>query len=262
MHHHLDVYSYTNRLRSVSPQQKLVFAIALLGMALITQPFTQLVITGWVAVWILIYARIPVKVYLTLVMVAALFWLTSLPALSLAGVTVEKIGTIQPESLGGIVVGNWYVFISRSGLMQAVQIGLRSLASTSCLLFILLTIPFTDLLQVLRQWRVPTVLTELLMMMYRFVFLLLDVATELQLAQRARGGYRTRRRWLYSVGLLASQLLARSLQQYQQFSLAIASRGFNGAFYVYSDCSYRYSKRYALESLLGILGLVILNFHF
>jgi cobalt/nickel transport system permease protein len=139
---------------------------------------------------------------------------------------------------------------------------MRSLACTSCLLFLLFTIPFTDLLQVLRQWRVPILLTELLLLMYRFIFLFLDVVTELQLAQRARGGYRTRQRWMYSVGLLVSQLLVRSLQHYHRFSLALASRGFNGNFQVYSNVSHHYSKRYAIESLIGCTSLVILNFSF
>jgi cobalt/nickel transport system permease protein len=166
------------------------------------------------------------------------------------------------DQVGGVTLGNWYLLISRSGLAQAFQIGLRSLACTSCLLFVLFTIPFTDLLQVLRQWRVPILLTELLLLMYRFVFLFLDVVTELQLAQRSRGGYRTRQRWIQSVGLLVSQLLVRSLQHYQYFTLALTARGFNGSFQVYSSQPYLYSKRYAIESLIGCIGLIILDLRF
>lgn len=260
MHHHLDAYTYTNRLRQVSPQQKLWFAIAVLLIALMTHPITQLLIAVWLGVWTVGYARIPAKIYLNVLMVAGLFLLTSIPALILEVVSVEQIASVQMDRVTGVAVGNWYLFVSHSGLIQALQIGLRSLACTSCLLFVLFTIPFTDLLQVLRQWRVPTLLTELLLLMYRFVFLFLDVVTELQLAQRARGGYRTRQRWMYSVGLLVSQLLVRSLQHYHQFSLALAARGFNGDFQVYSNQPYTYSKRYALESLMGCIGLVILEF--
>lgn len=82
---------------------------------------------------------------------------------------------------------------------------------------------------------------------------------QLQLAQRARSGYRTRQRWMYSAALSGSQLIVRSLQRYQQFSLGLAARGFNGDFHVYSNLSDRYSKRYAIESLIGCAGLVILD---
>jgi cobalt/nickel transport system permease protein len=54
--------------------------------------------------------------------------------------------------------------------------------------------------------------------------------------------------------------MVRSLQHYHRFSLALASRGFNGNFQVYSNPSYRYSRRYAIESLIGCAVLVFLEF--
>lgn len=262
MHHHLDAYTYTNRLRKISPHQKLGFAIVLLGIALTSHPISQIVLALWLGVWIVGYARIPLKVYLTLLMVTGFFWLTSLPALMLSVTSLDSIAAISADLILGYPVGDWFLFVSRRGLEQATQIGARSFACTSCLLFILLTIPFTDLLQVLRQWRFPILLTELLLLMYRFVFLFLDIVSDLQLAQKARGGYRTRQRWMYSVSLLGSQLLVRSLQHYRQFSLALATRGFQGEFRVFSHQSYCYSVRYGLESIVGCVGLVMLNFRF
>ncbi|XGV86168.1 MAG: cobalt ECF transporter T component CbiQ [Limnothrix sp. BL-A-16] len=259
MAHHLDVYACTNRLRCISPQQKLWFAIATLLIALMAQISTQLLIVLWLAVWTVGYARIPIKVYLQVLMAAGLFLVTSLLALVLNLVSIEQMVSVQQDQVGGVAIANGYLWVSRSGLVQALQIGMRSIACTSCLLFVLLTTPFTDLLQVLRQWRVPVLLTELLLLMYRFIFLLLAVMTELQLAQRARGGYRTRQRWIYSVGLLVSQLLVRSLQHYQHFSLALAARGFNGSFRVEAGQSYFYSKRYAIEAIAGCVGLMILE---
>ncbi len=132
----------------------------------------------------------------------------------------------------------------------------RSLACVSSLLFLLCTVPFTELLQTMRQLGVPAILTELLLLMYRFVFILLKTVWELSLAQQARGGYRTWGRALHSSSLLVGQLLKRTLQRYQEFSLGVAARGFTGEFQVWSVPHYRYSKRYALEALLGCGGLL------
>lgn len=259
--HHLDVYTYKNRLRQVSPQQKLLFAIAILLIALLTHPLSQLLIALWLSVWIVGYARIPIQVYLRVLLLSAAFLLASIPALVVEFIPIEQIAAVQADRITGFALGSWFLFVSRSGLMQAVEIASRSIACTSCLLFVLFTIPFTDLLQVLRQWRVPVLLIELLLLMYRFVFLFLDVVTELQRAQQARGGYRTRRRSLHSVGLLVSQLLVRSLQHYHQFSLAIAARGFNGTFQVHSIQPFTCSNRYAIEALIGCVSLVLLDFN-
>lgn len=262
MHHHLDAYAYTNRLRSLPPQQKLIFALVVLGIALMAHPVTQGLIFIWLSVWIIGYARIPIRVYGSVLIVMLLFLLTSIPALVLEIIPISQRALIQADSFGGLVLGNWYCFISQVGLIRSIEIGMRSIACIACLLFILFTIPFAELLTILRQCRIPEVLIDLLLLMYRFIFLFLDVLTQLQLAQQARGGYRTRQRWMYSAGLLASQLVVRSLQRYQQFSLGLAARGFNGNFHIYSDSSYRYSKRYAIESLIGCTSLVILDFRF
>lgn len=262
MHHHLDAYAYTNHLKQIPPLQKLLFALTTLAIALLAHPLTQAAIFVWLNLWTIGYARIPIKVYGRVLAVVSIFLLTSLPALLINVISRDEITDIHPNSLAGLVIGNWYLFVSYSGLMQAMEIVARSLACFSCLLFILFTIPFAELLSILRQCRFPSVLLDLLLLMYRFVFLFLNVATQLHLAQQARGGYRTRQRWMQSVALLAGQLVVRSLQRYQQFSLGLTARGFNGQFQVYSTQSYKYSRRYALESLLGCIGLVIFELKF
>jgi cobalt/nickel transport system permease protein len=262
MHHYLDAYAYTNHLKQLPPLQKLLFALTTLLIALLAHPLTQAAIFVWLNLWTIGYARIPIKVYGRVLGVVSIFLLTSLPALLINAIALDEITAIQANSLGGLVIANWYLFVSYSGLMQAMEIVMRSLACFSCLLFILFTIPFAELLSILRQCRFPPVLLDLLLLMYRFVFLFLDVATQLQLAMAARGGYRTRQRWMQSVALLAGQLVVRSLQRYQQFSLGLTARGFNGQFQVYSTQSYNYSQRYALESLLGCIGLVIFELIF
>jgi len=260
MHHHLDAYTYTNRLKPLPPQQKLIFALTTLAIALISHPITQSLIFIWLTIWTVGYARIPARVYGQVLAVMMLFLLTSLPALVIEVLSVHQQSGVPSHSLGGITIGNWYVFISYAGLMQAMGIAMRSLACISCLLFILFTIPFAELLLILHQCRIPAILIELLLLMYRFIFLFLDILTQLQQAQRSRGGYRTRKRWMHSAGLLAGQLLVRSLHRYHQFSLGLATRGFNDNLHVYTKPSHRCSIRYTIESIIGCMGLLILDF--
>jgi cobalt/nickel transport system permease protein len=255
----IDTLAYTNHLRSLPPSQKLLFALTILAIALIAHPITQLLVILWMSVWIVVYARIPLKIYLRLLTLTGVFLGTSLLALIVNFVSIQKLSLVQVDSLGGIGLGNWYGYLSKLGIQQSLTIAPRALSCTSCLLFVLLTIPFSEGLQVLRKWNVPTLLTDLLLLMYRFVFLFLKTATELGLAQRARGGYRDRRRWLHSLGLLVGQLVARSLQRYRQFSLGLTARGFSGELQVYSGRKFTYSRRYARESWLGCVGLIFIE---
>jgi cobalt/nickel transport system permease protein len=252
----IDTLAYTNRLRWLAPEQKLIFAIALLIIAAFTHAPIQILITVWMSVWTVVYAGIPAKIYLKLVYVASLFWLTSLPALLINGVDISHVNLVQSDSIAGVNFGAYYIYISSHGIGQGLTILTRAIASLSCLYFVMLTIPFTELLQTLCHLGIPSLLTDLLLLMYRFIFVLLNTANELWIAQQSRGGYRTFRIGMKSLALLIGQLLKRTLENYHQISLSLASRGFNGEFRVWHPHRYYPSKRYAVEAILGCAILI------
>lgn len=261
MSHQIDSFAYTNRLRWLPPSHKLLFAIALLLLSLISPPLVQGLISLWLLVWLVVYAKIPLKFYLRLLAFPLGFWLTSVPAFVLNGVGLNAIPSVQGDVWQGwgMEVGGLYGYISQTGLQQGGELLTRMLATTSSLYFLLLTTPFTEVLQMLRRSHCPPLLVELMMMMYRFIFTVLAIAEEIWIAQNARCGYRTWRRGMYSLGILMGQLLQRSLESYRQVSLSLAARGFNGDLRVWNSATYRPSWRYSLEAILGCLILVLFS---
>lgn len=256
----IDTLAYTNRLRWLPPGQKLMFATTLLIISTAAHPLVQVLIAVWMSIWIVLYAGIPLKTYLTLVYFAALFWLTSFPALAVSGVPVSHIDiTQQTDSMFGLTFGSYYLYVSHRGIEQGLTILLRSLASLSCLYFIILTVPFTELLHILRRIGVPALVTELLLLMYRFIFVLLNTATELWTAQQARGGYRTFSVGMKSLALLIGQLLNRTVENYRQISLSLAARGFNEELRVWHPHRYHQSKRFFMEAIFGCALLISLE---
>lgn len=261
MNHQIDSLAYTNRLRGLPPIHKLLFAIALLILSLVSPPIVQIAIALWLAVWIVVYAGIPGKLYLRLLSLPMLFLLTSLPALIIAGSGGDRIHQIQWDvwQNWGISTGNFYFYASRTGIHQASLLLARTLASTSCMYFILLTVPFTEILQVLRQRGCPVLIAELLLLMYRFIFSLLAIADEIWIAQNSRCGYRTWKLGMRSLSILIGQLLQRTLENYRQVSLSLASRGFNGELRVWNSCHYKPSPRYTFEAVFGCTVLTVLS---
>lgn len=260
----IDAIAYRNRLRYLPPAQKLVFALVVLFISLFSHAPTQFLIILWMGVWIIGYAGIPWRIYLRLIALASLFLLMGLPALIMNIAPTTQLEFVQLDQLSGINLGSWYLYISRSGSQEAGVVFMRSLACVSCLFFILCTVPFIEFVQTMRRLNVPVILTDLLLLMYRFVFILLKTAKELKLAQQARNGYRTWRLTMHSLGLLVGQLFLRTLQRYHQFSLGLAARGFTGEFPVGLLHHYRYSKRYVLEAILGcggLLGVEVVSCH-
>ncbi len=261
MNHQIDSLAYTNRLRGLPPSHKLSFAITLLILSLVSGAIVQLSIGLWLVVWIVVYAGIPGKLYLRLLSLPLMFLLTSLPALAMGGVELSQIQQIQWDIWQGwgLSIGTFYLYVSRTGIYQVSLLFARAFASTSCMYFILLTVPFTEILQILRQLRCPELVTELLLLMYRFIFSLLAIADELWIAQNSRCGYRTWKRGMHSLSILIGQLLQRTLENYRQVSLSLASRGFNGKLRVWHSYPYKPSRRYIFEAVFGCTVLTLLN---
>jgi cobalt/nickel transport system permease protein len=255
----IDTLAYASRLRSLPPEHKLLFAIALLLITYVARVPVQLLIAGWIGIWTVIYAEIPASIYLRLLSITAAFWLTSLPALVISGVELSHLPSAHADIWQGFAWGNYYFYLSEQGMQQAGELGARAVASTSCIYFAILTIPFTEILDVLRRIGCPALLIELMMMMYRFIFVLLQTAHQLWTAQQSRGGYRTWRLWMKSSGLLVGQLLRRTLENYRQVSLTLASRGFTGDFRVCQARRHLPSKRYSFEALFGCALLVAIT---
>ncbi len=259
MHIYIDTLAYTNRLRDLPPIQKLAFAIAVLFIAFFSHPPTQLAILFWMAVWTVGYARIPAGIYLKMMAGAGIFLLMSLPAL-VVNITPASQHLLHSDSWADVALGSWFLSISRAGTYTALGIAARSLAAVSCLFFALLTVPFSEILQVLRRMGCPALLTELLLLMYRFIFVLLQTAAELWIARESRNGHRSWKIAWGSLGRLISQLFLTTFERYRQLSLTLASRGFTGEFRVWHSRRHRLSRRYALEAFLGCLALLGLEF--
>lgn len=252
----IDTLAYTNRLRTLPPEHKLIFASTTLAISLVTHSLVQILIAIWLGVWTVIYAKIPAGVYFKLLTFTIVFCLTSLPALMVNGVAITDLPRVQLDSLYGITLGQFYIYLSHRGSIQAGEIFTRALASVSCLYFLMLTVPFTEILHTLRRLRFPVLLTDLLLLMYRFIFILLNTANELLTAQNSRGGYSSWQNGMKSLAILIGQLLQRTLQKYSQFSLGLESRGFVSEFRVWHPRRYRSQPRYIIEAIGGCVVLI------
>ncbi|NJM17248.1 MAG: cobalt ECF transporter T component CbiQ [Richelia sp. RM2_1_2] len=255
----LDTLAYTNKLRGLPPEHKLIFALTTLLISLSTHPPIQILIALWMGIWTVVYAKIPAGTYFKILAVASFFWLTSLPALIINAISIADVLKVQNDAWQGFTFSSYYIYISPSGFYQALNIFTRAFASVSCLYFLMLTVPFTEVLQTLRRFKFPTLLIELLLLMYRFIFILWNTATDLSIAQQSRLGYRNFRTSIKSLALLVGQLLKRTLQKYSQFSLGLEARGMSGEFRVYAPRRYRSSTRYIIEAIIGWVILIVLE---
>jgi cobalt/nickel transport system permease protein len=120
------------------------------------------------------------------------------------------------------------VELTADALSKAAFVGIRSLACVAALLALALTTPLPDILRLLRRIGLGRDVGDIALMMFRFVWLLLDCVEHGRQSQANRLGYVGYRRSLGSIGMLMAALLPRVLSQAHRLETGLAARGYEG----------------------------------
>lgn len=115
-----------------------------------------------------------------------------------------------------------------SSLQTSLQLLCTAMASISCLYFLSLSTPMTDILMVLRKMHCPKMIIELMLLIYRFTFLLLNISSAISISQRSRLGNRNLKISCQSTGILISTLFIRALKKSSLLYDAMESRCYQG----------------------------------
>ena len=111
------------------------------------------------------------------------------------------------------------------GRLKFVSIVLKSTVSLLTMLLLSNTVPFNDLLRILRRAHVPAVIVTILALMYRYIFVLIDEMERLNRARQSRTFSSRRRFTWYSLSLIIGQLFVRSTQRAERVFGAMSARG-------------------------------------
>ena len=247
---HIDRYAYCNRLRRIHPAEKVCLAGTALLVSLVgAPPVAPLLVLAVMAGVTVLWAGIPWRYYLRLVAVGSGFLVLGLPAVAL------KVGPEGEGLLWGVRVGALFLGLDRAGVWQALYLLARCLGALSGLYFLALTTPVTEILHLLRRLGLPGLLLELMGLVYRYLFVLLETAGSVYVSQTARGGYASYGRALRSLGLLVSVLFVRAHHRALMLFTALSARGYTGSLDVVGP-AHRPSWKYRLA--VGCLALGLL----
>ena len=123
---------------------------------------------------------------------------------------------------------------TQEGLDFFISVLLKSWASVTAAVVLTATTPPLRLLEALRALRVPAILVAIVMLMYRYLFVLVDEAQSLMRARTARsaaigpksGGSLVWR--AKSAGGMAGSLFIRTLDRSERIYMAMLARGYDG----------------------------------
>lgn len=218
----IDKLAYSSRLRHKNPGLKAAFAAGTLLLCVAARSFmVSLCITAVMGGLIVGLGGTPFRRYIRLMLLPLGFLLIST-------ITIIFHMSEAPSSLLSLKLGSHYLIMDASSLLYGLRLASTSLSAVSCLYFLALTTPLTDLLAVLRYIRCPALIIELMFLMYRFVFVLLELASSILRAQQCRLGNKDFRTSIRSIGQMSAVLLQRALSKSSALYNAMEARGYNG----------------------------------
>lgn len=201
-----DKYAYNNRIVNLSPVIKFFMYIALLVISFLGITSLQL---------LLIFTMIPLTIYIAKVKTKIYFkWiLVTFPFVFISLVTfVLTFSENQNALIYSIPFSNGFLGISTTSLNETITILLRVYSSLLSTYFFILTVPFQQLVQLLSKIKVPKFLLDIIILMYRFIFMFLHEFIVMRDTMDLKFGFKNTKSTYKSLGLLANNLFSKLMK--------------------------------------------------
>ncbi len=216
----LDNYAHSNNFKEINTYFKVLFGILTLLVSLIsTSPVVPLIITLFMSILIIFGAKISWKFYLKFFLIPFVFGLITFVYMAIFFSTGTHV----------LELGIFNLAVTADGFNLGLLVFARMLGGFTCLAFLALTTPMNELFSVLEIVKVPKIVVELSMLMYRYIFVFLDEAINMYHAQETRLGYSSLKKSLKSMGMLCSNLFIKTWLKGEQAYIAMESRCYDGS---------------------------------
>ncbi len=235
----------TSPLHTLDPRVKIVAATLFTLVVAVLTHFPALLAALIISIALVFTARLELKEVLRRLMIinafVLFFWL-------LLPVTVpgSPLGQLGPLTL------------TREGIILAARLTIKSNAIVLAFIALLATEPVATLGQALGHLKVPTKLVQLLLLTYRYIFVIEQEYRRLSRAATIRGFYpktnlHTYKTYAYMVGILFVRASFRAERVHQ----AMRCRGFSGQFHTLHQFNFVHRDR--LWSLILATAILIIG---
>jgi cobalt/nickel transport system permease protein len=246
--HYFDSYPIQSRIRNTHPGFKMGWFVVYTVLALSAHSVLFLgILLSMVLITTVQVTHISFPKLLRLIAIPAGFVL--LGSLSV----VLEINPVHPIfNLNADVVT---FGVSALGLKQGLLILLRSFTGIAVLYALVLNTSISDMIYVLRKLRVPEVVLDLMVLVYRNIFILSDTAQRIYIAQKSRMGHRNLKTSLRSTAQLGGSALVLAGVRGEQLFYSMESRGYTGRIHSL-PAEWETDKKFILVSVIMFAALL------
>ena len=244
-----DKLAYSSKIRDKSPFIKTIFSVSTLLLCVMSRSgifsLMVMIIMGYST---LTKSRISPIHYIKFMLVPGTFLIFS-------SLTIIFDFSRIPLELLNLQLGQWFIGTTKENIIYGIELMMTALSSVSCLYFLSVTTPMQDLIMVLRKCKVPWLIIEITVLMYRFIFVIGDMTSATILAQNCRLGNIGIKNKIKDMGLMLSTVFVRSFNKANRLFEAMEARSYDGQIKVL----WEYEKATSKDIVLLIFYLIVVG---
>ena len=247
----LDEIAFASPMRRWPPLGKLFLTLAMLFASIFA---TSIVVPGLVLIGGTALLAFSTRFRFPRVVLLAL--LNGLAVLAIGSLVIALITpgtTLFSLDLLGLRLN-----LTDGGMNLGLLVFMRALAGMSVMLFFASSTPIPHLSEAMEQLHLPKEISELVVLIYRYSFLLIELLGTMYVAAQCRLGFRGLRNKFRTSGKLAVGLFTRSMEVADRSQVALECRGFQGRFHSFRPPA-RVTFVWMLMPLLVFMLLFLLN---
>lgn len=218
----IDYYAYVSRLRGWNPGFKALFSMACLVLCIacdnVYVSLGTILLMGYITV---VLGGLPFRRYMSMLAIPAVFLFFGCVAVAV-GVAPFPTGQYH------LHMGFFYLYCSDESILATLRLVFRAFGAVSAMYMLTLSTPASEIITMLRRIHVPRLIVELMSMIYRYIFLLMDTQCRMKNAAESRLGYCDFKTSCVSFGQVAGNLLVVSLKKGNAYYRALEARCYSG----------------------------------
>lgn len=259
--HNLDEYAYISRLRTWNSVWKAVFSMGAVSIVLLADSMRVSFMTVCYMCSLSVgVGKVQFRDYIRLLRIPLAFLLLSGIAITLqiGGNTADSVTLPGNVTLCIPFFGTDLCF-TKQGLHMAANIMLKAFGAVSAMYVVTLSTPMGEILSVLGKMHVPSLIIELMYLIYRYIFLLADRNRKQKDAAMSRLGYHSYKASIRSFSNGLANLLVLSLKKGSECYDAMESRGYDGTLQMWEEeCPVTKKQIGWMIGYLVLVGMILL----
>jgi cobalt/nickel transport system permease protein len=247
----IDFYAYASKIRHWNPTFKVILSVTTMILCIVlNNPYVSIMVIIAMGYLTIVKGKIPMHGYLPILAVQIGFIL-------LATFTIAIDFSRHPIGEYNLYLGFCYVITSQAKIKEVIFLILKIFAAISALQMMALSTPSSEIICVLRKAHVPKLIIELMNMIYRYIFILMDVYTKMKNSGESRLGYCDIKTSYYTFGSIASNMLVVSLKKANAYYDAMEARCYDGDLIFWEEDK-KIEKIQVISAVVFIIFLLLL----